>query len=87
MTKALATLVIVKVEQLFNLLSDKRKNCSKMSFIVGLNPYRVLTQIKIFWQTIACGYAFNRTDPIFHIGQLLGRKKTTKVNFVSKQIP
>ena len=38
MTKALATLVIAKVEQLFDLLSDKRKNCSKMKLNVDLNP-------------------------------------------------
>ena len=33
MTQVLATLAIVKVEQLFNLLSDKRKNCSKMKLL------------------------------------------------------
>ena len=39
MTQVLATLAIVKVEQLFNLLSDKRKNCSKMKLlsILGLD--------------------------------------------------
>ena len=40
MTKALATLVIAEVEQLFDLLSDKRKNGSKMKLNVDLNPYR-----------------------------------------------
>ena len=36
MTKALATLVIAKVEQLFDLLSDKRKICYKMKLNVML---------------------------------------------------
>ena len=35
---------------------------------------------------IAYGQVFNLTDPTFDIAQLLGRKKTGKVNFVSKQI-
>ena len=39
MTKVLATLALAKVEQLFDLLSDKRKNCSKMKLNVDLNPY------------------------------------------------
>ena len=37
MTQVLSTLaIIVKVEQLFDLLSDKRKNCSKMKLTVEL---------------------------------------------------
>ena len=39
MTNVLATLVIAKIEQLFDLLSDKRKNCYKMKLNVDLNPY------------------------------------------------
>ena len=39
MTQVLATLAIVKVEQLFDLLSDKRKKWSKMKLNVDLNPY------------------------------------------------
>ena len=30
---------------------------------------------------IAYGQVFKRTEPIFDIGQLLGRKKTAKVDF------
>ena len=39
MSKVLATLVIAIVEQLFDLLSDKRKNCSKMKLNVDPSPY------------------------------------------------
>ena len=39
MTKVLATLALAKVEQLVDLLSDKRKKCSKMKLNVDLNPY------------------------------------------------
>ena len=39
MTMVLATLLIAKVEQLFDLLSDKRTNYSKMKLNVDLNPY------------------------------------------------
>ena len=39
MTQVLSILAIVKVEELFGLLSDKRKNCSKMKLNVDLNPY------------------------------------------------
>ena len=44
-----------------------------------------MTQIMLFWQMIAYRQGFNRTDPNFDIAQLLGRKKTGKVNFVSNQ--
>ena len=39
MAKVLATLVIAKLDQLFDLLPDKRINYSKMKLNVDLNPY------------------------------------------------
>ena len=48
MTQVLAALAIVKVGQLFDLLSDKRKNSSKLKLNVDLNLYEVLTQIMKF---------------------------------------
>ena len=51
MTKAFGTRVIAKVKQVFDLLSERRINCTKLNFTVDLNP-QVLTQNKSFWQMI-----------------------------------
>ena len=47
-------------------------------------PIKVLTQIMSFWEMIVYVYVFNRNEPVFGIGQLLGRRKTAKVDFASK---
>ena len=67
-----------------NPIFDKLSNFGDFS---PFYPIGVFILIMSFWQMIADGQVFNRNDPIFDIAQLLGRKKTTKVNFVSIPIP
>ena len=74
------------MEASFTLTVRKTKNWLQKELYYRFNPIRLLTLNMTPWQMIAYTKVFNPTKEIFDIGQLLGLKKTAKVNFALKPI-
>ena len=75
-----------QIEASFTSTVRKTKKWLQKKLYNRFNPIGVLTQNMTLWQMIAYRQVFNLTEEIFDIGQLLGLKKTAKVNFASKPI-